>query len=233
MIIHCPHCGNRIPPKKEEQPFSPQDIQRFWKGVEKKENGCWIFTKGSTPYGRLKMGGVVQGAHIASWKLHGGKIEDGKILLHSCDTPRCVNPAHLSVGTHSENAADKCKKGRHNSPKGAANVNSKLDEEKVLYIRESLANKIETINSLAKKYGTSFQVIYHVAIGSGWKSVGGTLLKKKNLKQFTREEILEIKTAPKFFGSVNQLANKFGVHQSVISHIRNGRRWKNIIPQTI
>jgi DNA-binding transcriptional regulator YiaG len=35
------------------------------------------------------------------------------MVLHSCDNPACVNPAHLSVGDGIANAADAVSKKRH------------------------------------------------------------------------------------------------------------------------
>jgi hypothetical protein len=43
-----------------------------------------------------------------------GAIADGLYLLHSCDNKICVNPAHLTPGTHVENMADMKEKGRAN-----------------------------------------------------------------------------------------------------------------------
>ena len=51
-------------------------------------------------------------AHRVSWELHNGPIPPGKIIMHSCDHPWCVNPAHLSVGTQKDNMADCIAKGR-------------------------------------------------------------------------------------------------------------------------
>lgn len=51
-------------------------------------------------------------AHRAAYQLFVGPIPAGKIVMHTCDQPRCVNPDHLKVGTQADNMADKMAKGR-------------------------------------------------------------------------------------------------------------------------
>lgn len=36
----------------------------------------------------------------------------GKIVMHLCDNPRCIEPKHLKLGTHKDNMLDKRMKGR-------------------------------------------------------------------------------------------------------------------------
>lgn len=52
-------------------------------------------------------------AHRFSYLLHIGEINEGKVIMHTCDNRRCVNPTHLVQGTQRENLIDCTKKGRH------------------------------------------------------------------------------------------------------------------------
>lgn len=75
---------------------------------------CWLWTRGTTGagYGRFTIGSVDFYAHRASYEAHVGPIPEGMFVLHSCDTPACVNPAHLRVGSARENVRDRVDHGR-------------------------------------------------------------------------------------------------------------------------
>jgi hypothetical protein len=79
------------------------------------ESGCWLWTRAVNQdgYGRVSARGKYLSAHRVSYEVFKGEIPAGQYVLHACDTPGCVNPAHLRIGAQSDNMADCISKGRH------------------------------------------------------------------------------------------------------------------------
>lgn len=82
--------------------------------VPDNEDECWLYpiTKGMT-YGLYNFQGKRWAAHRISWAIYHERLPKHHIL-HKCDNPPCVNPAHLFEGTHEDNMRDAAKKGRLN-----------------------------------------------------------------------------------------------------------------------
>ena len=85
-------------------------------------SGCWNWIGSTNKKGYGLIGGEINGkryapkgrrmlAHRVSWVIHNGDIPDsdaahGTVVRHSCDNPKCVNPAHLLLGTQADNVKD-------------------------------------------------------------------------------------------------------------------------------
>jgi hypothetical protein len=137
-----------------------EDFERYY--VPEPNSGCWLWTgeTGRGGYGRFWSNYERRWAHHVALKCD---VPDGHIVIHSCDTPCCVNPDHLRIGTHKDNQADAIKRGRHTWGKrhGAA----KLTEDQVREIRASSGNQVEA----AKKYGVTQALISAIRAGKTWK----------------------------------------------------------------
>ena len=78
---------------------------------------CWEFqgAKNNIGYGMMRDGKKMRTTHRVSYEEHTQtKIPYGLVVMHSCDNKCCVNPAHLSIGTHKDNSQDMIRKGRQN-----------------------------------------------------------------------------------------------------------------------
>lgn len=82
-------------------------------------NQCVEVSTGKTTAGygcsRINIGGgsYVMYAHRVAFEQMFGLSAEGKVVMHTCDNPSCVNPFHLRLGSHGDNARDMANKGRH------------------------------------------------------------------------------------------------------------------------
>lgn len=124
---HCKVCHARSARehaiKKRAERGLPPPVQRY--GFPLKERlmascvpvpdaGCWLWTAAwnKQGYGSFKIGRRTFAAHRVMYEELVGPIADGLFACHKCDTPACVNPAHIFLGTAQENMQDMIRKGR-------------------------------------------------------------------------------------------------------------------------
>lgn len=134
--------------------------QRFWRLVERRgADECWLWRGASgSGYGRFKMRGVLYSPHRIAYTLVKGPIPrddsyHGPVVMHSCDNPGCVNPAHLSLGSMKDNVRDMIDKGR----KAVSGPVTRLTPEQLHEIREG--NESQRV--LARKFGVCSSTIFH------------------------------------------------------------------------
>jgi hypothetical protein len=143
--------------------------ERFWRFVSKGD-GCWLWTGYKTPlgYGRLSLGTQRLLAHRVSWELQHGDIQKGQCVCHTCDTPACVRPDHLFLGTMRDNMHDMIAKQRQGGRTGACP--HPLTEDDVRAIR-ARAKAGDTGASIARDYGVSHTTTWAIIRGKTWTHV--------------------------------------------------------------
>lgn len=177
--------------------FEMVDRNGFWRRVVVLSIAeCWLWTGGKDAdgYGKVKTPTIagkrfLLGVHRVSYFLAHGPFDTALCVCHRCDQPLCVNPAHLFLGTHADNVADRHAKGRdssgaahsavlraranvkHNPLRGAANPLAKLTDLKVQVARFLAGNTRLSQREIASLFGVSHIVIGKAIRGDTWSHV--------------------------------------------------------------
>jgi hypothetical protein len=179
--------------------------ERFWHYVDKSGpthphtpdlGPCWLWTGvvNDKGYGTFNIRSALQQlreggkrmvtAHRFAYE-HAYKTDPGNLFVcHSCDNRKCVNPAHLFLGTNRDNVLDCMSKGRWKTPPrtatlpnhvphrpiGVTNAMAKVTDEIVRTIRHRRASGA-TLRAIAQEFGISCAAAWKIANRKGWTHV--------------------------------------------------------------
>lgn len=157
--------GNRPDPL----PAGPRLAARSeWRG------DCLIYTAGRTGknggHAQMRFNGKNVNVHRIAWILAYGPIPDGMVVRHRCDVPRCVNVAHLELGTIADNNRDRVERGRGRAGVGAANGHARFTADEVREIRRQAAAGRRQAR-IAEDFGTNSSTISRIVTGRRWASL--------------------------------------------------------------
>lgn len=113
------------------------------------------------------------GAHRVAWVLaNKASIPHRWHVCHTCDNPRCCNPAHLFIGPSRVNVRDAISKGHKTGrpQKGEENGLSKMTDEKVRELRALESQGIPQ-RTLARRFGISQPTVWNICRRNTWKHV--------------------------------------------------------------
>lgn len=175
-LMRMRNTGTTDPGSKARGPIE----DRFGKLFEKrKPNDCWLWRGdvNHNGYGRIAVGAKSEGsvlAHRVAWEIANGPMPKGIwVVMHKCDTPACVNPAHLKLGTQTDNLADMRAKNRGyrgfdvQPIRGEDHHDCRFTEADVMLIRAAKGG----LKALADRYGVNRTSIIKIRSRKTWKHI--------------------------------------------------------------
>lgn len=171
----------------------------FDRSCPEPNTGCWLWMGSffADGYGSAWTGSKSMGAHRLAWQLARGAIPAGLCVCHKCDTPACVNPEHLFVGTYADNAHDRDAKGRQAKGdrngsrlyperlargdanymrrcpgvrQGEKNARALITETQVRTIRTKFALGVFQ-KDIAREFGVHQTTVSNIIVGKTWRHV--------------------------------------------------------------
>ncbi len=183
----CPSCQTEFVARSSATITCSHDC-RFLHYTQQRGDGCWNWTGfiGPQGYGSLFVE-VVNGrrknvlAHRYALTRSGVEIPPGRLVMHTCDNRKCVNPAHLKIGTWGDNNRDRSLKGRSGSRvysedelvkyrlrfRGEGNTAAKLTEDQVRAIRIDPRG----CTTVGRAYGVSKAMVLRIRSRRAWSHV--------------------------------------------------------------
>ena len=155
------------------------DIRRFMAKTQPAETGCWEWQgyRRAGGYGQYRGPAGRQSrlvaAHRFAYEAFVAPIPDGLSVMHRCDNPPCVNPAHLELGSQRDNMTDAARKGRMGGERSAWRLHPDLRRRPKTRVSRAVVNDIlvrheagEGIASLAREFGLHVSTVSRYVGGS-------------------------------------------------------------------
>lgn len=198
------------------------------------ENGCHICTshsKDKNGYCYCRIDKKTGKLHRKVYMDNYGPIPKGMLIRHTCDTPSCINPKHLLLGTILDNARDMVERNRQAKGEGAGAA--VLTEVQVI---EIIADENSFYEELTRKYNVTASTIQGIRRGDTWKHLARPngvegprdILKGENhvFAKLTNDQVLEI--IENDTHTHQELGDLYHVSPTLVTAIKNGKIWKHI-----
>lgn len=199
------------------------------------ESGCWLYDGRLTDHGYgiapRGVSGRSEGAHRAFYRRFKGEIPPGMCVCHKCDTPPCVNPDHLFLGTNEDNAADRSAKGR---ARGEWNGRTLITEREAM--RALWAVNVPA-GVMARELGVARSTIASIRNGSTWTHLprppGPNPLnvirgERHRCAKLTAEQVMAIRHRRANGERTADLAAEFGISAAHARRLAAGEQWPQL-----
>lgn len=147
--------------------------EKFWHYVDKRgPDECWLWKRSTATnngYGRFWINGSHMIASRYAYEQSIGPIPEGMEVCHTCDNPACVNPAHLFLGSHTDNMRDASQKRRLRAPHGESHPSAKFSWKQVRKMRRDFETNPQPIAHIARRHKVHPSTIRSILSRETWK----------------------------------------------------------------
>jgi len=240
----------RIPAIDRRSRFQrPSLADRFKEKIMVSADGCWIWDAARTSqgYGLIIDGKRRLQAHRVSYELHNGKIPRNLVVRHKCDTPLCVNPAHLELGTRGDNVRDRGNRDR--TARGSRSGKAVLTEADASLIKKFLLRhppidgrrgpRVGPYPFLARWFEVGTSVLWSIYAEETW---GHVIVDGWDARPRDDGRVIDVETArlvKRFLlrhppqrgrnsGQCEFLSRWLNIPRHIVSNISCGKSWKRV-----
>lgn len=183
-------------------------------------------------------GWISQFAHRVSFHVFRKSLTgDKRYVCHKCDNPRCINPAHLFLGTQAQNIADCVAKGR--SARGERNGNARLTEQCVREIMRMYADG-EPVPAIMERFSIAYVTAMEIVGKRSWKHLDTAKVPARskgrcqkgflnNHTVLNPEMVREIKALHESGLSERAIAKKLGISRSPVSNVLTKKSFESTV----
>lgn len=187
------------------------------------ENGCHLYPSKTKEPSTLINSKYWRLSRLSALVKFGDRLHlKGIIVRHICDTPNCVNPDHLMLGTHQENSDDKIKRGRQ------VVLNRKLSDDDYAEIAEMFKTGYNC-QQIADKYNMARHSISAIKNGRAGRHVTGfEKVEKQEFKKLEDKVVLKVLELLEQGYTHKEIEQILGISKAVVSNIRTGKKYSSI-----
>ncbi len=169
-------------------------------------------------------------AHRIAYEAAKGAIPesiDGKraVIRHRCDTPLCVNPDHLEIGTQEQNMSDMAVRDR--AAMRERHHKAKLREGDAEAIMKAV-DAGEGVRNVAARFGISAGRVSDIRRGKSRWAKPVAIPTGRSDRQLSDEKARAIYAATAAGGAVADVAQRYGVSKSMVYDIRRGATYASV-----
>lgn len=211
-------------------------VEKLLSRIKVTPSGCfeWQMAIHKGGYGVIEYQGRQRQVHRVAFAVFRRDVPGGLFVCHKCDNRKCINPAHLFLGTAKQNSEDMVRKGR--VTRGSDCHKAKLTDVDVAGMPARYMNG-ESTKEIADSHGVSMLTVSRILSKKIWCHVArpNVVFRRDGMKgadnprtKLTEGDVKEIRRLRSEGQSMAEIGRKFGVSATSVYRTCNMYAWSHV-----